>query len=181
MANSRRSNDWGFPRWREYGDRDFAAATVRICDRHGCEAKGDCPAPKSPNNPDRWYFCERHAAEYNRGWNYFEGLTKEEAAAREADERAEAAHANAAHWGWGGPGDGTRSRAEMDALDLFELDPDADFEAVKRAYRAHAKLHHPDRKPGDREAARLFQAGQAAYDVLKRAEEMKEWKGADAD
>ena len=46
---------------------------VRLCDRHGCTEPGDRPAPKSPNSPERWYFCEAHAAEYNRNWNYFEG------------------------------------------------------------------------------------------------------------
>ena len=83
MAKTKRSNDWGFPRWRAYGAaRD--AQPVRHCDRHGCEEPGDRPAPKSPNSPERWYFCERHAAEYNRGWNYFEGLSAEDAAARPA-------------------------------------------------------------------------------------------------
>ena len=79
MARQRRSDDWGFPRWRSYGSTRQAEA-VRLCDRHGCDLPGDRPAPKSPNSPDRWYFCEAHAAEYNRNWNYFEGLTAEEAA-----------------------------------------------------------------------------------------------------
>ena len=74
MAKATRSNDWGFPRWRGYGG-NRAATEVRLCDRHGCTEPGDRPAPKAPNKPDRWYFCERHAAEYNRNWNYFEGLT----------------------------------------------------------------------------------------------------------
>ncbi|MFN3434445.1 MAG: molecular chaperone DnaJ, partial [Sphingomonas sp.] len=117
MARSTsRSNDWGFPRWRGYGSAR-EATTVRLCDRHGCEAPGNCPAPKSPNSPDRWYFCEAHAAEYNRGWNYFEGLSAEEAAAREQSEsRTASGYANASHYAWGGPGDGTRSRDELRAL-----------------------------------------------------------------
>ena len=86
MAKAKRSNDWGFPRWRGYGSAR-EAEPVRQCDRHGCGEPGDRPAPKSPNSPERWYFCERHAAEYNRNWNYFEGLTAEDAAAREASER----------------------------------------------------------------------------------------------
>ena len=73
MPKATRSNDWGFPRWRGYGSAR-EATTVRLCDRHGCEEPGDCPAPKSPNSPDRWYFCQAHAAEYNKGWDYFEGL-----------------------------------------------------------------------------------------------------------
>ena len=177
MAGSRRSNDWGFPRWRGYSaSRD--AVEVRICDRHGCNEPGDCPAPKAPNSPERWYFCQAHAAEYNRKWDYFEGLDKQEKAARTKSEQAETAgYAEAQHYGWGGSGDGSRSGDEMRALDVFELDADADFSTVKRAFRVRAKAVHPDVKPGDAEAAQEFQKIQLAYEVLKQAEERREWKG----
>src|ERR1043166_4664715 len=166
MAKASRSNDWGFPRWRAYGAaRD--AEPVRHCDRHGCDAPGDRPAPKSPNSRERWYFCERHAAEYNRNWNYFEGLSAEDAAARESDEQRDAnAYRQANHYGWGGPGDGTRSRDEMRALELLALEADAGFEEIKAAYRRLAKANHPDVKPGDEEAAQRFRQIQASYDVL---------------
>lgn len=176
MAKSTRSNDWGFPRWRGYG-ASREAQQVRLCDREGCDEPGDRPAPKRPNSPERWYFCEAHAAEYNRNWNYFEGLTEEEAKSREQAERREAnGYADAAHYGWAGPGDGSRSRDEMRALEVLELEADADFEAVRAAWRRLAKSNHPDVKPGDAEAAKRFQAIQAAYDVLKGAEERRQWR-----
>jgi len=169
--------DWGFPRWRGYGG-SRETARVRLCDRHGCDQPGDCPAPKSPNSPDRWYFCRKHAAEYNAGWDYFAGLTAEEAAARESSERSESSgFREAAHYGWADSGDGSRSRDELRALDLLGLDPDADFEAVKKAWRAKAKEVHPDVRPDDEEAAKAFQALQLAYEVLRAAEERREWKG----
>ncbi len=177
MSRARRSLDWGFPRWRSYGT-SREAVTVRLCDRHGCEEAGDCPAPKAPNSPDRWYFCQRHAAEYNSKWDYFEGLDKAEKEARAKAERAESAgYAEAQHYGWTGSGDGSRSADEMRALDLLGLESDADFPAVKKAYRNRAKEVHPDVKPGDAEAARQFQALQVAYEVLRQAEERREWKG----
>jgi hypothetical protein len=173
MARPTRSNDWGFPRWRGYGSTR-EAEPVRTCDRHGCDEPGDRPAPKSPNSRERWYFCEAHAAEYNRRWNYFEGLTAEEAAAREARERREAnGFAGARHYDWGGAGDGTRSRDEMRALDVLELDSDATFDDVRLAYRRLAKAHHPDLARDDAESHARFQAVQAAYDVLKKAEERR--------
>ena len=177
MTSSRRSIDWGFPRWRGYaGARE--ATQVRLCDRHGCEEPGDCPAPKSPNSPERWMFCQRHAAEYNAGWDYFEGLSNEEAAAREsAETRENSGYREAAHYGWSGPGDGSRSRDEMRALELLGLEADADFESVKRAWRSKAKEVHPDVKPGDAEAAKAFQAVQLAYEVLRQAEERRAWMG----
>lgn len=169
--------DWGFPRWRGYGSSQ-EAANIRICDRHGCDEPGNCPAPKAPNSRERWYFCQRHAAEYNAKWDYFEGLEKEEAAARaSAEQRESAGYAEAAHYGWAGSGDGSRSADEMRALDVLGLEADADFTAIKKAYRTRAKLVHPDVKPGDAEAAKQFQAIQLAYEVLRAAEERREWRG----
>ena len=174
MARASRSNDWGFPRWRGYGS-ERGAAKVRLCDRQGCDLPGDRPAPKSPNSPERWYFCEAHAAEYNRNWDYFAGLSAEEAAAREADERQSASgFAESSHYRWGGPGDGTRTRDEMRALEVLELDTDADFDAAKAAWRRLAKANHPDVNPGDAEAAERFRAIQAAFDLLRRVEERRQ-------
>ena len=173
MARQTRSNDWGFPRWRSYGG-ERAAKQVRLCDRDGCSEPGDRPAPKSPTKPDRWYFCERHAAEYNKNWNYFEGLSAEDAAEREAGERRDAGgFSQANHYSWGGPGDGSRSRDEMRALDVLELESDASSDDIKTAYRRLAKANHPDLAPGDEEAARRFQSVQAAYEVLRKAEERR--------
>jgi hypothetical protein len=173
-----RTNDWGFPRWREYG-AEREAVQVRLCDRHGCTERGDCPAPKSPNSPDRWYFCQTHAAEYNRGWNYFEGLSAEEAAEREANERRDASgFTQSKHNGWAGPGDGTRSRDEMRALEVLELEADASFDDAKIAWRRLAKANHPDVRPNDTDAADRFRAIQAAWDVLRAAEDARSWKPA---
>lgn len=173
MARSSRSFDWGFPRWRAYGG-ERGATQVRMCDRDGCDQPGDRPAPKSPNSPDRWYFCEAHAAEYNKNWNYFEGLSAEEAAAREqAETRSANGYRQSSHYAWGGPGDGTRSRDEIRALEVLELEVDASFDDVKTAWRRLAKANHPDVKPGDAAAAERFRKVQAAYDVLRRAEDAR--------
>lgn len=177
MTRVRRSDDWGFPRWRGYGAAR-EAATVRLCDRHGCEEKGDCPAPKAPNSRERWYFCQAHAAEYNARWDYFEGLEKAERAERARSEQRESAgYAEAAHYGWAASGDGSRSADEMRALEVLGLEADADMAAVKKAWRDKAKEVHPDVKPGDEAAAKAFHAFSLAYEVLKQAEERREWRG----
>jgi hypothetical protein len=177
MSRTGRSVDWGFPRWRGYGGAR-ETTQVRICDRHGCDEPGNCPAPKSPNSGERWYFCQPHAAEYNRRWDYFEGLDKEEAEARASSERREnAGYAEATHYGWAGSGDGSRTVDEMRALEILGLESDADFEAIRKAWRAKAKEVHPDVRPGDDEAANAFQAVSLAYEVLRQAEERREWKG----
>jgi hypothetical protein len=168
---SRRSHDWGFPRWRPYDGSGREASTVRTCDRHGCHEPATCPAPKAPDSPERWWFCTAHAAEYNRTWDYFARLSATDADAARARGRAESrAYSRAGHWSWGGSGDGSRSRAEMDALALFGLPPDADADAVKAAYRRIAKENHPDLNPGDSAAAERFRAAEAAYRLLSNAQ-----------
>ena len=169
MARMRRTDDWGFPRWRDYGSSQ-AAVQVRLCDRHGCGQPGDCPAPKAPNRPERWYFCAAHAAEYNQDWDYFRGLSPEEAETRAKDEAGQRRYSRAAHWEWGGAGDGSRSRAEVDALAVLGLTPDAEHTAAKVAWRAAAKASHPDIAGTDAASASRFRAVQAAWEVLERAE-----------
>ena len=179
MAKQKRSDDWGFPRWRSYGDKGRSAAKIRLCDREGCNNVGDRPAPKAPHSRERWYFCESHAAEYNKNWNYFAGLSPEEAARRAAEEEMGAkGFRKSAQWQWAGPGDGSRSRDEMRALDALELDSDADFTVIKAAHRRLVKETHPDANPGDEDTAKRFKQVQAAYDVLKKAEERRA-QGAD--
>lgn len=177
MNRAKRGVDWGFPRWRGYeSQRD--AATVRLCDRHGCEEPGNCPAPKAPNSPDRWYFCQKHAAEYNSRWDYFEGLEEAEKRDRARAEQSEnAGYAEAQHYGWASSGDGSRSADEMRALEVLGLDPHADFVAIKKAWRDKAKEVHPDVRPGDADAAKAFHACTIAYEVLKQAEERRSWMG----
>ena len=60
---------------------------------------------------------------------------------------------------------------------MLELESDADFTVIKKAYRAKAKKVHPDVKPGDKEAAKQFQLIQVSYEILRNAEERREWRG----
>jgi curved DNA-binding protein CbpA len=64
----------------------------------------------------------------------------------------------------------------MRALGVLGLDPDADFEAIRAAWRRLAKASHPDVKPGDEEAATRFRQIQASYEVLRAAEDRRQWK-----
>ena len=60
---------------------------------------------------------------------------------------------------------------------MLELEPDTDFDTIKRTFRIKAKAVHPDVKPDDEEAAKEFQKIQVAYEVLKAGEERRAWKG----
>ena len=72
---------------------------------------------------------------------------------------------------------GSRSRDELRALEVLGLESDAEFEEIRKAWRTKAKEVHPDVRPGDEAAAKAFQALQLAYEVLRQAEERREWKG----
>lgn len=166
VARKQRETDWGFPRWRPYG-ATTDAARVKLCDREGCTAPGVHPAPKAPNRPDRWHFCGPHAAEYNARWDYFAGLDASAAAEHAEEMGRERSYARANHYSWAE--DGTRPKAERDALRALDLDEEADEAAVKSAHRRLAKQHHPDANPGDPKARARFEAVQAAYDILMRS------------
>ena len=49
------------------------------CEWAGCAEKGGCKAPKSPDRlRDYFNFCTKHAREYNKNWNFFNGMTDED-------------------------------------------------------------------------------------------------------
>ena len=54
-----------------------------------------------------------------------------------------------------------------DPYKVLGVSPDASDEEIKRAYRALAKKYHPDRNPGDAEAAKKMQQVNAAYEQIK--------------
>ena len=52
----------------------------RSCEWPGCRVAGSAKAPKSRQRLDEHYwFCQPHAGEYNRNWNFFEGMSESEA------------------------------------------------------------------------------------------------------
>jgi len=62
-----------------------SASDLRRCEWPDCKEVGACRAPKSPDelHEFRW-FCKEHAREYNKSWNYYEGMNDEQI---EADRR----------------------------------------------------------------------------------------------
>lgn len=59
----------------------------RPCDHAGCPTPATARAPKSRDMmTEHYWFCAPHAAEYNKGWNYFAGMSDEQVAAWREDE-----------------------------------------------------------------------------------------------
>jgi DnaJ-domain-containing protein 1 len=59
----------------------------RACDHPGCRRAATARAPKSRDMLDEHYwFCQPHAAEYNRNWNFFAGMSEGEVRRRQHEE-----------------------------------------------------------------------------------------------
>ena len=60
--------------------------------------------------------------------------------------------------------------ADRDYYEVLGIARDASPDAIKKAYRAQARQHHPDVNPGDKKAESHFKEAQQAYDVLSDPE-----------
>ncbi len=61
-----------------------------------------------------------------------------------------------------------------DPYQVLGVSRDASDDEIKRAYRQLAKKYHPDRNPGDAEAARKMQEINAAYEQIKNPEKAQQ-------
>ena len=50
----------------------------RKCDHPNCELEGEYRAPKDRNLNEYYWFCLKHVSEYNKSWNFYDGMTQEE-------------------------------------------------------------------------------------------------------
>src|SRR5580704_9023761 len=128
---------------------------IRTCDCAGCMAPGDYRAPRNRSLNDYYFFCLDHVREYNRNWDYFSGMSGGEiehyirdAAVwerpswpigqwrlREQQLRDSVMHEFFADEAPPFPPASAVPKAARDALAELELQPPADFAAIKAQYR----------------------------------------------
>ena len=57
----------------------------RPCDHPDCRKAGETKAPKSRDlMNEHYWFCQPHAAEYNRSWDFFSGMSEAQIRAHQA-------------------------------------------------------------------------------------------------
>jgi hypothetical protein len=172
----------------------------RACDYQGCMSPAASRAPKSRDLPfDHYWFCSAHAADYNRNWNFFAGMSEGEMRARMADDATtggrptwsfksgarnrEAAAARGVFrdpLGVFGPAktaeeaaraawDRRLGKLERAALSDLDLEPGVDGPAIRVRYLELVKRCHPDANGGDRSAETKLQRVIKAYKTLQKA------------
>lgn len=180
------------------------AATVnrepedRPCDHIGCTRAGLHRAPKSRERTGEfWHFCGVHAADYNKRWNYFEGMSDADLA--DFQKQEETGHRptwtfrsgrldrfSSAMRGFKGgrrtdpfgmfggepaaaPAQARRrlTRLQTLALDAMSLEENATAAQIRAKYAELVKRWHPDSNGGDRGAEQNLQKVIKAYQTLK--------------
>lgn len=177
------------------------AKKTRVCEHKSCDLEGTHPAPRQKGN-GKHYFCQRHAAEYNRNFNFFDGMTTAEAAAFAKSER----FGHKKTWKFGGGPMGTkkqprshdprqwkgrgffdlddtaraesgasahRSHLELRALKELDLKGDAKPAEIRARYAEYVRRFHPDSNQGDRSSEEKLERVVKAGKVLKAAGLMK--------
>ena len=68
-------------------DVNALKAGERGCDHPACSKAATARAPKARDMlTEHYWFCQPHAAEYNRNWNFFHGLSEAEIRRRQTEE-----------------------------------------------------------------------------------------------
>jgi curved DNA-binding protein CbpA len=64
---------------------------------------------------------------------------------------------------------------QEDFYTTLGVEPDATLAVIKKAYRKLARQHHPDKNPGDPNAAERFREITAAYDILSHPQAREQY------
>lgn len=188
----------------EFLDSKKVESSPHVCDMPGCNLPGDCRAPKSRDLNSYYHFCQTHAAEYNRAWNFFSDMSDNEMQRHYQDHL----YGHRPTWKYGvgtedemeelqrktwqfyhytnkEPPRAERYRKtsdrfvqqntpEADALSILGLEPPITLVDIKVRYKELAKLYHPDLNEGCREAENKLKSVNMAYTILKVAYEKYE-------
>jgi len=62
----------------EFIDPIKPQSAKKPCDMPYCPSEGTFRAPKDRSLSDHYHFCQDHITEYNRAWNFFDGMNQQE-------------------------------------------------------------------------------------------------------
>ncbi|MGH1399048.1 MAG: DnaJ domain-containing protein [Alphaproteobacteria bacterium] len=179
-------------------DNQQSAPQEQLCDMPNCTEKGEHRAPKDRGLNEYYHFCTDHARDYNKAWNFFDGMTEDDIQQQVYNSmygdrptwkygvngNAEEALYERAWKMYGGEGEAPnkkeRERAkigsseyskEHEAMAVMGLAPPLTFNGIKLRYRELALKHHPDRNQGCEKSEDILKDINMAYTILKAAYE----------
>ncbi|HRC26010.1 MAG TPA: J domain-containing protein [Alphaproteobacteria bacterium] len=184
------------PEFAEPQERPATEGKTRLCDAPGCTAPGDHRAPRDRDLKTYYHFCLEHVQNYNKSWNYFEGLSDDqiqdhilnslygERPTRRYDidgRLQEALQEKLRDFLGKTPPRGPQGRTrppetlplspEAQALATLGLSAPVTIEEIRLRYRDLVRLHHPDRTGGDKESEEILKTVTMAYTILSQAHE----------
>ena len=135
----------------------------KICAFLNCKEEGIYPAPRSRKDINSYrYYCIEHIRDFNKSWNFFEGLTEEEF----ENEIRKSTTWDRPSWKFGTSNHNkkindpfnlfndiedtnlskkTVNSKLLSSWKLLELNPTTNIEEVKKKYKSLAKKWHPDK------------------------------------
>lgn len=168
-----------------------------LCDYPGCRMSAEHKAPKNRDLTEYYNFCKQHAEEYNRAWDFFDGMSDTEIESHiirsmhgdrptwryDTMARMEAVHRKAWQtYNFKSDEDMEREAehdprnvpekklpAEMEAMQILGLEAPVDLATIKTRYKQLAKRFHPDHNRDDPGAEEVLKRINYAYTVLKVA------------
>lgn len=169
---------------------------THICEIAGCDQAGDFRAPKDRTLDEYYRFCKNHVADYNRAWNYFDGMSDKDV----QDHMYQSLFGDRPTWKFTGNidledelrrqagsfyGDAAKAREkkaeekrnrniatntpEGEALEIMGLSAPITLDEIKATYKELAKKWHPDVNRDNPEAEEKLKDINMAYTVLRLA------------
>lgn len=184
---------------RDTGGGSDTSVMGRTCAYKGCREEAPYRAPQGRGRDGQYYwFCLDHVRDYNKSYNYFDGMTDDDVIAYHRDSMTghrptspigvRGRKTRAARNAWSGivedpfglfgggdpspppqPEPRRVTGPERHAFEVMGLDQEASKEAIKSRYKTLVKRHHPDANHGDRSSEDRLRNVINAYNVLRRA------------
>ncbi len=184
------------PNSAEFATENHNSASKISCHMPNCTEEAEFRAPADRSLNEHYNFCKNHITEYNKAWNFFDGMNPAEV----EEHVISAFHGDRPTWKYrefasmeedllnklnNAYGEGyneykeRREKADLngfekhspeaEALKIMGLQPPITLEEIKREYKILAKKHHPDHNKNNAESEELLKDINMAYTVLKAA------------
>ena len=180
----------------EFADPMQEKRYVQKCEMPGCNEDADYKAPKHRGLNEYHHFCLTHIREYNKAWNFFEGMSPKDV----EDHVLNSVYGDRPTWQYGVGSDGyddlykaahqfygaddrsgeangghyyrpEQTSPEFEAMAIMGLKPPLTLDEIKKTYKKLAKQHHPDLNKGCKESENKLKSINMAYTILKIAYE----------